>query len=260
MLKKIKTTDIIAMKNHQKIVMITAYDALFAKLFDEEVEIILVGDSLNMSFNGMSDTLSLSLDATIYHSKAVKNGINHALVVADIPFGYIFDEKSALESCSKVIKESGADAVKIEGGKEFASIIKALCSVGIAVMGHIGLKPQLVRRDGGYKIARDLNSIIEDAIALERAGVFAIVLEATLSDIAKEVASRVDVPVIGIGSGTNVDGQVLVWSDMLGFCEDFKPKFVKRYLDGAQLVKDAVNLYAKEVREGTFPDEEFQYK
>lgn len=258
-MKKITTKHILSMKNREKIVMITAYDALFARLFDEYVDMILIGDSLNMSFNGKDDTVDISLEAMLYHTKAVVNGTKKALIVMDMPFGSVIDEKTALINSIRGYKESGADAVKIEGGIEKVPIIKTLCQNGIAVVGHIGLKPQMVRFEGGYSVKKDTQKLINDAKALEEAGVFAIVLEATNSSVAKEVATSVNVPIIGIGSGVNVDGQVLVWSDMLGIFDKFKPKFVKRYLDGANLIKTAVKEYANEVKESKFPSKEYEY-
>lgn len=262
--QKISINNIKDKKNLESVVMITAYDALFAKLFDEHVDIILIGDSLNMSFNAQKDTLSATMDMMLYHAKAVANGTKRALTVADMPFGSYTDEKIALKNAVKFIQKSGVDAVKLEGGEKIANIIKKLCENGIGVMGHIGLIPQQVRREGGYKIKGrkqdEAKNLIQDAKALEEAGVFAIVIEGTLSAVAKEVAKSVNIPVIGIGSGADIDGQVLVFSDMLGLFEEFKPKFVKRYLDGANLVKEAVKAYANEVKSGAFPSEEFEYK
>ncbi|MFL1707264.1 3-methyl-2-oxobutanoate hydroxymethyltransferase [Campylobacter sp. MOP7] len=262
--QKINVNNIKNKKNLEPVVMITAYDALFAKLFDEYVDIILIGDSLNMSFNGKKDTLSATMDMMLYHATAVANGTKRVLTVADMPFGSYTDERTALKNAIKFIQKSGVDAVKLEGGRNMATIIKKLCENGINVMGHIGLMPQQVRYEGGYRIKGrkedEAKNLIKDAKALEEAGVFAIVAEGTLSDVAKEIARSVNVPVIGIGSGVDVDGQVLVFSDMLGFFEEFKPKFVKRYLNGANLVKEAVKAYANEVKARAFPSEEFEYK
>lgn len=255
---------ILSKKGKEKLVMITAYDALFAKLFDDYADMILVGDSLNMSFNGQKDTLNIGIDEMIYHTKAVKIGAKKALVILDMPFGAVLDEKSALENSVRAYKESGCDAVKIEGGAEKAALISHLTQNGIAVCGHIGLKPQLVRFEGGYKVKgrseNECENLIKDAKALENAGVFAIVVEGTISPVAEKIAKSVNVPIIGIGSGVNVDGQVLVFSDMLGFFEEFRPKFAKAYLNGAELVRKAVQNYANEVRELKFPSEEFEYK
>jgi 3-methyl-2-oxobutanoate hydroxymethyltransferase len=250
-------------KNREKLVMITAYDALFASLFDEKVDIILVGDSLNNSFNGQKDTLNISMDMMIYHTKAVMQGAKNTFVVTDMPFGSCIDEKIALKNAIKVYQKSGAHAVKIEGGKDKAHIVKALTQNSIAVVGHIGLMPQFVRLEGGYKLKgkddKDTKRLIEDAKAIEEAGAFCIVIEGVTPKAAKEITEAVSIPTIGIGAGIEVDGQVLVWSDMLGFFDEFKPKFVKRYLEGATLVKEAIDKYSKEVKEGKFPTSEFSY-
>lgn len=263
-MEKITTANILAKKNNEKIVMITAYDALFARLFNDYADMILVGDSLNMSFNGQIDTLNIGVDEMIYHTKAVKVGATRPLIVTDMPFGSTFDTKTTLKNAIKIYKESGADAVKIEGGKKVAKTIKRLSEEGISVVGHIGLRPQQVRFEGGYKVKGknddDLKIMLEDAHALVDAGVFSLVIEATMSDVASAITKDINIPTIGIGCGASTDGQVLVWSDMLGFYDEFKPKFVKRYLNGAQLVRDAVQNYANEVKSGSFPSEEFEYK
>jgi len=251
-------------KNNRKITMITAYDALFAKLFSEYVDIILVGDSLNMSFNGKADTLSVTLDQMIYHTQAVCNGAPNSFIVCDMPFGTTNTKEDALANAVKIFQQTGADAVKIEGGCNRAELIKHLTDNAIAVMGHIGLLPQSVRSEGGYKVkGRDENcfeQVIEDAKAIESAGAFAIVVEGVTPKLGAMVTQSVNIPVIGIGAGKLTDGQVLVWSDMLGFFEEFKPKFVKRYLEGAKLVKDAVKQYRQEVESGLFPTEKYTYK
>ncbi len=262
-MKKMNINKIKAFKSKEKISMITAYDALMAKLFDDLVDIILVGDSLNMSFGGDDDTLGISLEEMIYHTKAVCKGVKSALVVCDMPFGSYIDKDIALKNATKIYQQTKADAIKLEGGLEKADIIKELCKNSIAVMGHIGLKPQFVRAEGGYKVKgkseEEIKKLIKDAKALEEAGVFCIVLEGVKAEATKTITQSVSVPVIGIGSGKDCDGQVLVWSDMLGFFDEFKPKFVKRYLDGAKLVRDSVKEYVKEVKEGKFPSEEYWY-
>jgi len=258
-MKKITISQIKAAKGNRKLVMITAYDALFAKLFDEQVDMILVGDSLNMIFAGRPDTLSATMDQMIYHTQAVCAGAKKSFIVFDMPYGSYIDKSTALQNAIRVYKETQADAVKLEGGKEKAPVISHLVQNGIAVMGHIGLMPQHVRAEGGYKVKADEQKLVEDAKALEAAGVFAIVLEGVKADIAGTITQAVSVPVIGIGAGKDVDGQVLVWSDMLGFFEDFTPKFVRRYLDGAKLVKEAVENYAKDVQNGDFPSQKESY-
>ena len=263
MRKKETIASLQSKKGKEPIVMITAYDALFAKLFEEYADIILVGDSLNMSFLGENDTLSATLDQMIYHTKAVCNGAKNSFVVCDMPFGTYNDKSIALKNAIKVYQKTYADAVKIEGGVERAEIIKHLTDNGIAVMGHIGLLPQNFRGEGGYKVKgkneKEVEKLIADAKAVEDAGAFCIVIEGVKSEAAKIVTDHLNIPTIGIGAGAYTDGQVLVWSDMLGFFEEFKPKFVKRYLDGAVLVKEAVKKYAKEVKNREFPSEEYEY-
>ena len=241
MSKKLTISSIKKSKNNTLLTMITAYDALFAKLFDDIADIILVGDSLNMSFAGEKDTLSATLDQMIYHTKAVCKGASSTFVVCDMPFGTYTNKESALENCIKVFQQCDADAVKIEGGKDKAELVKHLVDNGIAVCGHVGLLPQSVRADGGYKVKgkndQEKAAIIEDAKAIEVAGAFCLVIEGVKAEVASEVAKVVEVPVIGIGAGNEVDGQVLVFSDMLGLFEAFTPKFVKKYLNGADMVK-----------------------
>jgi len=243
--------------------MITAYDALFATLFEESADIILVGDSLNMSFNGKPDTLSATLDQMIYHTNAVCNGAKNTFVICDMPFGTYNNADEALKNAIRVYQESPADAVKIEGGKEKAPLIKRLSDNGIAVCGHIGLLPQSVRGEGGYvvrgKTPTDIELLIEDAEAIEDAGAFCIVVEGVKAEGAALIAQAVNVPVIGIGAGSGVDGQVLVFSDMLGLFEAFTPKFVKKYIDGASLVKEAVAQYKGEIESKKFPAQEHTY-
>jgi 3-methyl-2-oxobutanoate hydroxymethyltransferase len=250
-------------KNNKKLVMVTAYDALFSKLLDQNVDMILVGDSLNMSFAGKSDTLSATLDQMIYHTKAVCAGAPNTFVVCDMPFGTYTNETIALESAVKVYQQTQAAAIKIEGGVSKAHIVKALTSNSIAVMGHIGLMPQFVRSEGGYKVKGkdDLNiqSLIEDAKAIEAAGAFAIVVEGVKSEAAKQITESINIPVIGIGAGKDVDGQVLVWSDMFGFFEEFTPKFVRKYLDGASLIKDGLKQFNQDVQDQSFPNKTEEY-
>jgi len=246
-----------------KLVMVTAYDALFAKLFDDIVDIILVGDSLNMSFFGSSDTLSATIDQMIYHTKAVCNGAKKAYIVCDMPFGSYINKDIALKNALRIYKETKADAIKLEGGKEKAKIVKHLTKNAIAVVGHIGLMPQFCRSEGGYKVkGKDEISkkkLIEDAKAIEDAGAVMLVIEGVKEDVAKEITQTVNIPTIGIGAGRYTKGQVLVWSDMLGFFEEFKPKFVRRYLNGAEIVKEAVKKYSEDVKNGKFPDKKEIY-
>ncbi len=263
MSKKLTISSIKQAKGVKSLVMITAYDALFSKLVSESADMILVGDSLNMSFAGKSDTISATLEQMIYHTNAVCMGAPNSFVICDMPFGTYIDKDRALDNAIKVFQQTQADCVKIEGGQDKADIIAHLSANGIAVCGHIGLLPQSVRSEGGYKVKgktqEQRESIIADAKAVEKAGAFCMVIEGTKADVAKEVAEAVSIPVIGIGAGADVDGQVLVFSDMLGLFEAFTPKFVKKYLDGATLVKNAVKEYADEVATKAFPAEEHTY-
>ncbi|MCG3706476.1 3-methyl-2-oxobutanoate hydroxymethyltransferase [Aliarcobacter butzleri] len=261
--EKMNITKIKNSKNNKKLTVITAYDALFAKLFEEIADMILVGDSLNMSFAGRPDTLSATLEQMIYHTNAVCNGAKNAFVIIDMPFGTYINKDEALKNCVEVYRQTNANAVKIEGGEDKADIIKHLTSNAVAVMGHIGLMPQYVRSEGGYKVRgktkEDEEQLIRDAIAVEKAGAFSIVVEGVKSDVAKKITQAVNIPIIGIGAGVDTDGQVLVWSDMLGLFEEFKPKFVRHYLDGAKLVKEAVNQYRNDVQDKSFPSKEEEY-
>ncbi len=260
---KITLKKIQKMKGEEKIVMITAYDALFSSIFDPYVDMILVGDSLNMSFAGRPDTISANIDQMIYHTQAVCSKAERSFVLFDMPFGTYADKESALKTAVRVYRETEADAIKLEGGKEKAEVIRYLSDNAIAVFGHIGLRPQSARSEGGYSIKGKSESekqeIIENALALEEAGAVALIIEGVKPDVAEAVTSRVSIPTIGIGAGAACDGQVLVWSDMLGFFEDFMPKFVKQYLDGGKMVREAVETYAAEVKSGAFPDEKHSY-
>jgi len=261
--KKMTITSIKKAKGVSPLVMITAYDALFAKLLKNSADMILVGDSLNMSFAGKNDTLSATLEQMIYHTNAVCAGAKDSFIICDMPFGTYTNKEDALNNSIRVFQETSADCVKIEGGVDKANIVKHLTSNGISVCGHIGLLPQAFRAEGGYKVkGKTIDEelqLIKDAQSIEEAGAFCIVIEGVKSEVANVVANSVDVPVIGIGAGLDVDGQVLVFSDMLGLFEDFTPKFVKKYLDGATLVKDAVKNYADEVKNKKFPTEEYTY-
>ena len=263
MSKKLTISSIKRAKGVKPLVMITAYDALFAKLVSESADMILVGDSLNMSFAGKSDTISATLEQMIYHTNAVCMGAKESFVICDMPFGTYINKETALNNAIRVFQQTPADCVKIEGGKDKADVIAHLTSNGVAVCGHIGLLPQSVRSEGGYKVKgkseAEKEAILADAKAVESAGAFCLVIEGTKADVAKAVAEAVSIPVIGIGAGADVDGQVLVFSDMLGLFEEFTPKFVKKYLDGAALVKDAVKNYADEVTAKEFPSEEHTY-
>ena len=261
--EKTTLTTLRKMKGIEPITMVTAYDALFAQIFDGEVEMILVGDSLNMSFLGKEDTLSATMDQMIYHTQAVCNGTKLAMVVLDMPFGTYTSPEVALKHATRAYQETSAQAVKIEGGKERAHIVKALTQNSIAVLGHIGLMPQFLRSEGGYKVRgkdqEDIDVLVEDAKALEAAGAFAIVVEGVKAEAAKAITQAVCIPTIGIGAGNATDGQVLVWSDMFGFFEAFKPKFVKQYVDGAKQVREGLETYRNEVKSREFPSDAYTY-
>ena len=256
-------TSIKKSKGLAPLTVITAYDALFASLFDAKVDIILVGDSLNMSFNAKADTLSATMDIMIYHTQAVCAGAKETFIVMDMPFGSYTNETLALQNASRVYAQTGAHAVKIEGGISRAPIIRALTQNSIAVMGHIGLMPQFVRSEGGYKIRgrteEEIQALIKDAQAVEAAGAFSLVIEGVVEEATKRISEAISIPTIGIGAGKYTDGQVLVWSDMLGFFKPFQPKFAKRYLNGAALVEEALDTYIKEVQTRSFPSLEYTY-
>ena len=260
---KLNITKIKQSKNNTKLTMITAYDALFARLFDNQVDMILVGDSLNMSFGGNSDTLGITLDQMIYHTNAVCNGAKDTFVILDMPFGTYNTKNEALKNAVKVYKETNCDAIKIEGGEDRADIIAHLVKNSIAVIAHIGLMPQFVRSEGGYKVRgktkEDEEQLLKDIKAVEKAGAFAVVIEGVKSEVASRLTKAVEIPTIGIGAGSDTDGQVLVWSDMFGFFEEFKPKFVRTYLNGANQIKNGLTNYIQDVKNGNFPNQEESY-
>lgn len=261
---KITVSELAKMKQKgEKIVAITAYDCLMAEIFDKSAQLLLIGDSLNMVVKGEEDTLSATVNEIIYHTKAVKKGAKNAFILADMPFGSYHDIKNAKKSALKIIKESGADAVKIELDESKIPILKALCDEGIAVMAHIGLKPQFVRFEGGYKIAgkneEGAKKLANCALKMQEAGAFALLLEGIKASTAENITKSVSIPTIGIGSGPACDGQILVYSDAFGIFDKFKPKFVRRYLQGKSLFEEAMNKYAQDVKKGVFPNESESY-
>lgn len=261
--KKVTINTLRAKKGNEKIVAITAYDALMAKIFDGEVDVILVGDSLKMSFGGESETLRASLDEMIYHTKAVCRGVKKSFVLGDMPFGTYTTKKIALKNALKYYKECNVDAIKIEVDINKVDIVKALCREGIAVMAHIGLKPQFMRFEGGFKIKgkneTEERELIQSALAMQDAGAFGILCEGIKTNVAQKITQSLKIPTIGIGAGIHCDGQILVWSDAFGFFDDFKPKFVRRYCDGAGMLKDALRSYACDVKNGLFPSDTESY-
>lgn len=251
------------LKGKEKITAITAYDALFGGIFDGEVDIILVGDSLSMSFGGNSDTLPLSLQDMLYHAKAVRRAVKSSFLIADMPFGTYNTIDEALHNATFLYKKSGVDALKLEVNESKIPIIKELVDNGFAIMSHIGLMPQFFRFDGGYKIKGKNNDekqkLLDLALKLQDCGVFSLLIEATKSDIATEITKKLEIPTIGIGSGNGTDGQILVWSDAFGFYDEFSPKFVRKYLNGKDLLKEAINKYANDVKSSNFPNKDESY-
>lgn len=243
----------------EPIVMVSTYDAAMARIVDDAgVDILLVGDSLGMVIQGKANTLSVTLDEMVYHCQAVRQGCRKAHLVADMPFmSYQASRRDALMNAGRLLKEGGAEAVKLEGGMAIGDTVSALVDAGIPVMGHIGLEPQRLHHYGGYKVqgtSRESAERIEkDAAALVAAGVYSMVLEGIPAPLAKSITASVSVPTIGIASGPECDGQVLVAHDLLGFNPDFRPKFVKRYCDAYTLFRDAVGRFAEETRQRRFP-------
>ncbi len=264
--KRITTKTLVDMKaKGEKISMLTAYDYTMAKILDASgIDAILVGDSASNVMAGYETTLPITLDQMIYHAASVVRAVNRSLVVVDLPFGtYQSDPKEALRSAIRIMKESGAHAVKLEGGKEIKHSIKRILKAGIPVMGHLGLTPQSIYKFGTYTVRakeeEEANKLIEDAKMLEKLGCFAIVLEKIPATLAKKVAESVDIPIIGIGAGGAVDGQVLVMHDMLGMTHEFNPRFLRRYLDLYTEMTTAFSKYVDDVKKGDFPNEEEQY-
>ena len=251
--------------NSEKISMLTAYDFSFAKIIDEAgIDIILVGDSASNVMAGHETTLPITLDQMIYHASSVVRAVNRALVIVDLPFGtYQADSKEALKSAIKIMKESGAHAVKLEGGYQAKESIERIIQAGIPVMGHLGLTPQSIYKYGTYEVRakdkQEADTLLNDALMLEEIGCFSVLLEKIPNTLSKEVSSKLRVPIIGIGAGSHVDGQVLVLQDMLGMNKDFSPRFLRRYLDLDSLVSNAVKKYSTDIKSGDFPNKEEQY-
>lgn len=265
-IKRITTETLRQMKFDQnKIAMLTAYDYTFAQLVDAGgVEVILVGDSASNVMAGFETTLPITLDQMIYHAQSVVRGVERALVVVDLPFGsYQSDPQKALDSAIRIMKESGAHAVKLEGGKNVAKSIDRIIKAGIPVMGHLGLTPQSIYQFGTYKVrAKDQDEaliLLEDAQLLEELGCFAVVLEKIPSNLSQKVTESISIPTIGIGAGPHTDGQVLVLQDMLGLNVEFQPRFLRRYLEMHSEVTQAVSHYVKDVKANDFPNEKESY-
>ena len=264
--KRITTKSLIEMKaNGEKISMLTAYDFTMAKIVDSAgVDVILVGDSASNVMAGHETTLPITLDHMIYHASGVVRGTSRALVVVDLPFGsYQSDPKEALRSSIRIMKESGGHAVKMEGGSEIKDSIKKILNAGIPVMGHLGLTPQSIYKFGTYTVRAkedaEAEKLLDDAKMLERIGCFALVLEKIPAQLARKVAESISIPVIGIGAGGGVDGQVLVIHDMLGMNNEFNPRFLRRYLDLYDQMTTAIGKYVTDVKSSDFPNEKEQY-
>jgi 3-methyl-2-oxobutanoate hydroxymethyltransferase len=245
-----------------RLTMLTAYDYTLARLLDAAgVDGILVGDSLGMVVQGLNDSLSVSLEEMIYHTRLVSRGIRRSLLVADMPFmTFQVSPQQALENAGRLIKEGRAHAVKLEGGMRSVKAIEAIVQADIPVMGHIGLTPQSVRRFGGFRVQRDKTKLLEEAKAVEQAGAYALVVECTPAPLAKEISGHIQIPTIGIGAGAGCDGQILVTHDMLGLYDDLRPKFVKQYANLGKAVLQAVETYCRDVRSGTFPSLEHEFQ
>ena len=264
--KRVTTKSVVEMKaNGEKISMLTAYDYTFAKLLDSAgIDVLLVGDSASNVMAGHETTLPITLDQMIYHASSVVRGVSRALIVVDLPFGtYQSDPKKALRSAIRIMKESGAHAIKLEGGKEEAESIKRIVNAGIPVMGHLGLTPQSIHQFGSFalraKEEAEAQKLKEDAKLLEQLGCFAIVLEKIPATLAEEVAKSVHIPIIGIGAGSAVDGQVLVMQAMLGMSNEFQPRFLRKYANLQEVITNAVSHYIEDVKSVDFPNEKEQY-
>ena len=249
----------------EKIACLTAYDYCFARILDEAgIDLLLVGDSLGSVIQGHDSTLPVTMDDVIYHTRAVIRGRRRALVVSDMPFmTFQLGADDAKRNAGRLVQEGGAESVKLEGGVTQAATIEALVKMGVPVMGHVGLTPQSVHQFGGYRIQgrgeADARAILDDAMAVEQAGAFAVVLEGIPVQLAREITQRLSIPTIGIGAGMHCDGQILVVHDMLGLFDDFTPKFVKRYADLKDTIGGAVRSYMEEVRTAAFPAEEHTF-
>ncbi len=264
--KKITTNTLLRMKaNGEKISMITAYDYSFARIFDKAgIDVILVGDSASNVMAGHETTLPITLDQMIYHASSVVRGVDRSLVVVDLPFGsYQGNSKEALHSTIRIMKETGAHSIKLEGGEEVLESVRRIISSGIPVMGHLGLTPQSIYKFGTYAVRakeeQEAEKLKSDALLLQEAGCFAMVLEKIPALLAKEVSDSLQIPTIGIGAGMFCNGQVLVMHDMLGINTEFKPRFLRTYLNMNELITGAVQHYIKDVKSNDFPNDQEQY-
>jgi 3-methyl-2-oxobutanoate hydroxymethyltransferase len=261
--RPVTVPDFLAAKSRGvRLTMLTAYDYTMARLLDAAgVDGLLVGDSLGMVVQGHEHSLGVTMEEMIYHTKIVSRGVRQSLLVADMPFmSFQASPQQALENAGRLVKEGGAHAVKLEGGVRSAAAITAITNADIPVMGHVGLTPQSVHRVGGFRVQRDETKILEDALATEQAGAFALVVECVPVEMAQKITAAIKIPTIGIGAGAGCDGQILVTHDMLGLFDDFKPRFVKQYADLGREVLRAAEAYCREVREGAFPAAEHTFR
>jgi len=264
--QKVTVPEVMRMKERgEKIVSLTAYDYCLARILDDAgIDVLLVGDSLGAVVQGQETTLPVTLEDILYHTRAVIRGRRRALVVSDMPFlTFQIGIEDAKRNAGRLLQEGGAEAVKLEGGVTQAATIEAVVRMGIPVMGHIGLTPQSVHQFGGYKVQGkgegQANAVLQDALAVEQAGAFSVVLEGIPAHLAREITQRLSIPTIGIGAGSCCDGQILVAHDMLGLFDDFTPKFVKRYANLKAVIGEAAQTYASEVRSVAFPDEQHTF-
>lgn len=264
-IKRITTETVRSMKGKEKISMLTSYDYTIAQMVDAGgIDVILVGDSASNVMAGHETTLPITLDQMIYHAQSVVRGAQRCLVVVDLPFGtYQSDPQRALDSAVRIMKESGAHAIKLEGGREVQKSIQKIVNAGIPVMGHLGLTPQSIYQFGTYKVRAkedaEAEKLLDDAKLLEELGVFSLVMEKIPADLAKKVTESISIPTIGIGAGPHCDGQVLVVHDMLGMTHEFKPKFLRQYLNLNEEITNAVRQYVADVKSVDFPNENEQY-
>jgi 3-methyl-2-oxobutanoate hydroxymethyltransferase len=249
----------------EKITMLTAYDYPIARIIDSAgVDAILVGDSVGMVMLGYTDTVSVTMDEMIYHSKAVRKGTKRAFLIGDMPFmSYQASDEDAVRNAGRFVQEAGCEAVKLEGGREILPRVKAITTAGIPVMGHIGLTPQSASKLGGYKVqgksSDSAAALLEDALELEKAGCFAVILECVPKPLAEKITQKLNIPTIGIGAGVHCDGQVLVTYDAIGYFDKFTPKFVKKYTDVSKAIGEAIWAFKRETESGVFPDDEHSF-
>lgn len=265
MKKAVSVLDIVEMKSKERIVVVTSYDFTMTRIIDaSDIDIILVGDSAGVVIAGSVNTLAITMDQMIYHTQCVTAAKPKALVIGDMPFlSYQTSVEDAVRNAGRFLKEGGAQGVKLEGGRRVIKQVKAIVKADIPVMGHLGLTPQSIHAFGGYKVQgrgdHAAKRLMEDALSLQDAGIFSIVLECVPAPLAKEITEALSIPTIGIGAGRLCDGQVLVIQDLLGMFKEFKPKFVKRYADLFDIIVDALDTYASEVRQAIFPDDEHSH-